>query len=122
MTQLITSILRLACELALLAVIAFLGIRDLSWLACLLIMLRLLVSHISRMIQLPNVFSDKFNRILSRVIICISKIALEVGIFFSLKLKGGINISTEIVITILLLMVFRNISDTWSLLATELEE
>ncbi len=111
--------LRFAFEIGLLAVIQIEGIRELSPLATFLILSRLFLSFITRMSQLPG-FLDGFNTIASRVIICIFKIVLEARIFFSLK--EDINISTNVVIIILILMSLRNISDTCSLLAIDLDE
>ena len=120
MTLLIMPILRLIFEVLLLIVMLNAGIRDLSELAILLIVSRLVVSLISRMTQLPDVFLYKSSRILSGIIICLFKIALEAGIFF--QIKEDINISLNFVIAILIFMVLRNVSDTWSLLAIELDE
>ncbi len=120
MTVFIMPVLRLACEILLLVVMLNAGIRDLSEVAILLIVLRLVVSFISRMTHIPDVISDTFYRKLWGAGICIAKISLEVGIFVAVK--EDINISLNFVIPILILMILRNISDTWSLLAIELEE
>ena len=112
-------LLRLVFEILLLLVMLNVGIRELSTLAAVLIMLRLFLSFISRISQIPDLL-DEFEMIASGVIICTLKIVLEVGIFFSLK--EDINISMNFVIIILILMSLRNISDTWSLLAIELDE
>ena len=88
---LLMPILRLIFEIVLLFVMLYAGIRELSNLAIALIVFRLLLSFISRIFQIPDLL-DEFEQIASGVIICVFKIALEVGIFFSLK--EDISIST----------------------------
>lgn len=111
--------LRLVCEIVLLAVLLYAGIRELSYLGTGLIILRLGLSFLTRIRQIPD-FLDVFSPRVEGVIICVLKIGLEVGIFFALR--EDINISMDVVILILFLMSLRNISDTWSLLEIELDE
>ena len=111
--------LRLAFEIALLVVILKAGIRELSSLAIFLIVLRLSVSFITRIFQIPDLLDD-LDHILSGVITCILKIVLEVGILFAIK--EDIDISMDFAIVILIFMSLRNISDTWSLLAIGVDE
>ena len=111
-------ILRLAFEILLLVVLLQAGIRELSDLAIGLIVFRLCLSFISRMSQIPYSL-DRFEQILIGVVICIAKIGLEIGIFFALK--EDINASMDFVILILILMILRNVSEAWSLLAIEFE-
>ena len=112
-------ILRLGLEILLLVFMLKAGIRDLSDWAILLIVFRLSLSCISRIHQIPYLV-DEDNKRIWGVTVCIFKILSEVGIFFSLK--EDINISMNFVGIILFLMLLRNISDTWSLLAIELDE
>ena len=119
MIPLIMPCLRLVFEVLLLVVLLKAGIRELSTLAIGLIVGRLFLSFSSRLHQIPD-FLDESKQLEAGVVICIAKIALEVGIFFALK--EDINISMDFITIILILMILRNISDTWSLLAIGLEE
>ena len=120
MSVFISPILKLGFEILLLVVVVNAGIRDLSDLAISLIVVRLVVSFSSRLAHTPYVLLDEFNRVVSGILICALKIALEVGIF--LEIEGDINVSTDIIIAILFLMALRNVSDTWSLIAIEFDE
>ena len=113
------ALLKLAFEIALLLVMLKAGIRELSDWAIFLIALRLIVSFISRLFQIPG-FLDESELVRWGVYTCFVKIALEALIFFAVK--EDITISMDFVILILLLMFLRNISDTWSLLAIGLDE
>ena len=116
---LLMPILRLIFEILLLVVMLYVGIRELATLAIVLIVLRLILSSISRILQIPYVL-DEFDQIAWGIIICVLKIVLEVGIFFSLK--EDISISTDFVGIIIILMILRNASEAWSLLAIEFDE
>lgn len=116
---LLMPILRLIFELLLLFVMLYVGIRDLSGWAIILIIFRLVLSFLSRWHQIPYIL-DEFDRIFWGIIICLLKIFSEAGIFF--LLTEDISISMDFVIIILFLMALRNASETWSLLAIELEE
>ena len=111
--------LRLVFEILLLFVMLDVGIRELSDWAIFLILFRLILSFFSRIRQILDFLEDS-NKFVWGGIICVLKIISEVGIFFSLK--EDINISTDIIGIILILMIFRNVSEAWSLLAIELEE
>ena len=109
--------LRLAFEILLLVVLINAGVRELSEWAIAFIIARLIVSFITRINQIPDFFDDPDASIAA---LCVLKIALEIGIFFAIR--EDITISTDIILLILLLMILRNISDTWSLIAIGSEE
>ena len=111
--------LRLVFEILLLAVMLGTGIRELSSLAISLIVFRLLLSFFTRIHQIPYLLEDA-DKFAWGVLICILKIASEVGIF--LDVREDINISTNVIGTILILMIFRNVSEAWSLLAIQFDE
>ena len=111
--------LRLICEVLLLVVMLYAGFRELSELAILLIVFRLCLSFVSRILQIPD-FIEEEEKFAAGVIVGVLKIFSEVGIFFSVK--EDINISTEIISIILFLMICRNVSEAWSLLAIEFDE
>ena len=111
--------LRLICEILLLIVMLNAGIRELSEFAIGLIVFRLFLSFLSRIHQIPD-FLEEEDKFPSGVFICFLKIASEAGIFFSLQ--EDINISTDIISFIVFLMICRNVSEAWSLLAIEFDE
>ena len=111
--------LRFGFEIGLLFVMLYAGIREIAIWAIALIIFRLFLSLLNRIQTIPDLL-EEFQNIVAGIIICILKIASEVAIFFAIK--EDIYISTNIAITLIVLMTFRNISDTASLLAIELDE
>lgn len=121
MIMFIRAFLRFVFEIALLVTMLIAGIRALSGLAIILIVFRLSASFSSRIYQIPYLCNlDRSDMILLGVYICVLKIVLDTGIFFSVK--EGLNISMGSAIAILIFMSLRNISDTLPLLAIESDD
>ena len=117
------SVLRWIFELGILFFMLDAGIRKLPGSAIVFIVLRLGLGCLSRIFQKPGLL-DRFEHILLGVYTCFVKIYFEAVIFLSIRedIKEDINIQTSVIIAILLFIVLRNISDTWSLLAIEFDE
>ena len=119
MSILLTPILKIIFEFALLYIVLSQGIRELSSVAIICISLRLIVSLIHRFVRIPYML-DEYDIIIYSVGICIAKIVLETSIFYIVH--EDLSISIYVAIGIVLCMLFRNVSDTWSLLSIDLEE
>ena len=122
------SVLRWISEIVLLFIMVETGLRNLPGLAISFLVFRLGLGCISRILQKPGLLNKKFKRRFKHVLlgfcICFLKIYSETIIFLSIRedTKEDINIQTGVIILILFFIVFRNISDTLSLLAIEFDE
>ena len=113
------SLVRFAIEGILLVFVWKLDIRGLSNEAFVFIVFRLLVSFLSRILQRPD-FLDNDEKFKWGGLIFFWKVFSEVGIFISVT--ADINISMGMIVSIIILILFRNVSETCSLLAIEFYE